>query len=93
MLLGALTRARASPQMSNSNVLSLTRKQAARISLEEAVAEYLDRGGEISRGRYSARAELRCSCCGYVGRLVVALAVRQQRHCTRCGSVRVVVAF
>jgi hypothetical protein len=75
-----------------SNILPLTRKQAESAALEKACAEFLRDGGEINRTS-GQRVELRCSCCGYVGRLAVSLAASQTRHCTRCGSGNVVIAW
>ena len=76
-----------------SNVLPLvTRKDRERAETAALVNAYLDSGREINRNG-SQRVELRCSCCGYVGRLAVSLAVSQQRHCTRCGSGNVVIAW
>jgi hypothetical protein len=70
-----------------SVVVPLTKKAAESFELEKLVAEYLDGGGSINRNG-GQRVELRCSCCGYVGRLAVSLdealhALRQQkrRHC------------
>jgi hypothetical protein len=70
-----------------------TKKQRERDELEKLVGTYLASGGEIVRERGGQRVELRCSCCGYVGRLAVALAASSKRHCTRCGSGNVVVAL
>jgi hypothetical protein len=75
-----------------SNVLPLTRKQAEREELERACAAYLEGGGSINRTG-GQRVELRCSCCGYVGRLAVSLAASSKRHCTRCGSGSIVIAW
>jgi hypothetical protein len=74
-----------------SNVLPL-RKQRESDETARLVAEYLDGGGEISRNG-GQRVELRCSCCGYFGRLAVSLAASSKRHCTRCGSGNVVIAW
>ena len=75
-----------------SVVVPLTKKAAESFELEKLVAEYLDGGGSINRNG-GQRVELRCSCCGYVGRLAVSLAASQTRHCTRCGSRNVVIAW